>query len=122
MSPLLKEYLYKKVVLVTTSGECLIATLEGFDKSTNLIVSKVYERFMGEDNILSEVQLLRGSEIVLCGLYEPSDVEKARESRFALDGLRINDTKNRITDEHIIWTKVAEHKRHLTTKKRKIIK
>ncbi|SMN20776.1 similar to Saccharomyces cerevisiae YJR022W LSM8 Lsm (Like Sm) protein [Maudiozyma saulgeensis] len=126
MSPLLKEYLNKKVVLVTTSGECFIATLEGFDKSTNLVVSNLTNRFIDDDNtesnILSHVQLMRGSEIVACGLYEPTDQETAGESRYIVKAPTIHDTKNRVKDEHLVWMKVAEEKVHSTTKRRKLTK
>ncbi|CCF58352.1 hypothetical protein KAFR_0E01990 [Kazachstania africana CBS 2517] len=107
MSPLLKEYLNKKVVIVTTEGQCVIGTLEGFDKSTNLLLSSVYERFAKPEDITSQVQILRGSEVVLCGLYD----DKA--DLFGGTGGNVpslKDTKNKVKDEHLIWFKVGRSK------------
>lgn len=111
---------------MTTSGECFIATLEGFDKSTNLVVSNLTHRFNNdsglESNVLSHVQLMRGSEIVACGLYEPTDEETKQESRYIVKAPTIHNTKNIVKDEHLIWMKVTEDKAHSMTKRRKLVK
>lgn len=120
MSPLLKEYLNKQIVLITTNGESYIGTLEGFDKSTNLIMSNVTLRFQSNrSDIVSSVQLLRGSEVVACGLYDPSEEEIELERKRYLMNLPIHDTRNKIINEHIIWKKVYENKLHSVTKRRK---
>ena len=124
MSPLLKEYLSRRVVLITTSGECYIATLEGFDRNTNLIVSDVCDRFDKSRRVLSSVQLFRGSEVVACGLYEPDKdtdpLEKEEEEAIRVHPLK--DTKNIIENEHIIWTKVFRQNGIQRHKRRKVAK
>lgn len=120
MSPLLKEYLNKRIVLITTNGESFVGTLEGFDKSTNLIVSNLTLRFQSNrSDIISSVQLLRGSEIVACGLYDPNESDIELEKQRSMKDFPIHDTKNKIMNEHIIWKKVYENKLHSVTKRRK---
>ena len=120
MSPLLKEYLGRRVVLITTSGECYIATLEGFDRNTNLIVSNVCDRFDKSQGVLSHVQLFRGSEVVACGLYEPDKNTDPLEGAIGVHPLR--DTKNIIENEHVIWTKVFQQNSSQRHKRRKVAK
>lgn len=121
MSPLLKEYLRQRVVIVTTSGECFTATLEGFDRSTNLVLADIRDRFASQDGpVLSSVQVLRGSEVVLVGLYEPAEGEEARAALLGAKAAAIHDTKNKVDNEHLIWKAVGEATRHKTTKRRKV--
>lgn len=98
MSPLLKDYLNQRIVIVTTDGDCYVATLEGFDKSVNLLISDVRRRSDGE--MVSLALTLRGSEVVLCGLLTSDHPEKLGD----LPTLR--DTKNKIQDEYLIWEEV----------------
>lgn len=100
MSPILKDYLQKKVVLVTTEGEVMQVVLEGYDKYTNLVVIEQ-----------GKVRILRGSEVVLCGLLE-EDIPD-------LGDVQCKNTKNKIEDEHLIWAKVWEQ-RQSQHKKRKL--
>lgn len=82
---------------MTTAGECLLATLEGFDKNTNVVVSDVVDRYTSKP--VAMAQAVRGSEIVAMGPFE-GKLESA-------DSLpRLKDTKNKIKDEYLIWEKV----------------
>lgn len=104
MSPLLKDFLNQRIVAVTTEGQCLVAMLQGFDKNTNLLLSDVHERFTGK--AVSPAYILRGSEVVFCGLLEESAEEKFGDSVPS----PLRDTKNRVPNEHLIWRKVWESK------------
>ncbi|CAI4044232.1 hypothetical protein N7582_003174 [Saccharomyces uvarum] len=107
MSPILKEYLNKRVVIIRTDGQCLIASLDGFDKNTNLFISNVFHRINKE--FVCKAQILRGSEIALIGLL---DIEND-DGLASIDEAKIpmiKDTKNIIENEHIIWEKVYESK------------
>lgn len=95
MSPLLKDYLNQRIVIVTTDGDCYIATLEGYDKSVNLLISDVRRRSDGE--LVSIALTLRGSEVVLCGLLTNDQPEKLGPLPM------LKDTKNKIPDEYLIW-------------------
>ncbi|QLQ81159.1 hypothetical protein HG537_0E05140 [Torulaspora globosa] len=95
MSPLLKDYLNQRIVIVTTDGDCYIATLEGYDKSVNLLISDVRRRCDGE--LVSIALTLRGSEVVLCGLLAEDQPEKLGPLPM------LKDTKNKIPDEYLIW-------------------
>ncbi|AQZ17158.1 LSM8 (YJR022W) [Zygosaccharomyces parabailii] len=97
MSPLLKDYLNRRVLVITTAGECLLATLEGFDKNTNLIMSDVIDRCSLKP--IAMAQAVRGSEIVTIGPFEGS-----LEPSETLPKLK--DTRNRVKDEYLIWEKV----------------
>ncbi|SCU97484.1 LANO_0E16138g1_1 [Lachancea nothofagi CBS 11611] len=102
MSPLLKDFLNKRIVVVTTEGQCVCATLEGFDKSTNLLVSEVRDRVSGAH--IATSYMMRGNQIVCCGLLDETD-----GSDTALVGPEaptLKDTKNVVHDEHLIWQRV----------------
>lgn len=101
MSPLLKDYLHRRVLLITTAGDCILATLEGFDKNTNLVVSDVMDRCTLRP--LAMAQAVRGSEIVAMGPIDevPTDTVAA-----------LKDTRNKIRHEHLIWEKVSQRKLH----------
>lgn len=121
MSPLLKEYLHQRVVVVTTEGECFTATLEGFDRSTNLVLAEIRDRFAGSEGpVLSHVQVLRGSEVVLVGLFEPAEGQEEAQLEVSATAAAIHDTKNKVDNEHLIWKAVGEAARHSTTKRRKV--
>ena len=107
MSPTLKEYLNKRVVIIKVDGECLIANLNGFDKNTNLFITDVFNRINKE--FICKAQLLRGSEIALVGLIDT----ESDDSLAPIDEEKVpmlKDTKNRIENEHVIWEKVYESK------------
>lgn len=101
MSPLLKDYLNKRIVIVTTEGQCIVATLEGFDKNTNLVLIDVHERY--QETPVIKIQLLRGSEVVACGLLDDTYEEKAD---LTVEAGHLKDTRNRIKDEYLVWEKV----------------
>lgn len=105
MSPLLKQYLNKDIVVVTTAGEVMHVVLDGYDKYTNLVVKE------GD-----KIRLLRGSEIVVCGLLEDA---KALEG-LPMDSHVYKDTKNVIKDEYLIWE--AVNKKHQSTHKKRKLK
>ncbi|AGO13460.1 AaceriACL125Cp [[Ashbya] aceris (nom. inval.)] len=97
MSPLLKDYLGRRVVVVTTDGRCLVATLEGFDKTTNLLLSDVRQRATGEG--LASAFLLQGSQIVCCGPLEGGEPEQVPSAT------PLGDTRNVVAREHDIWAR-----------------
>ncbi|GCE98609.1 hypothetical protein ZYGM_004612 [Zygosaccharomyces mellis] len=99
MSPLLKDCLHKQVLVITTSGECILATLEGFDKNTNIIISDVVDRCTLRPTAMA--QAVRGSEIVAIGPIDgvPTDTVSL-----------LKDTKNKVPNEHLIWEKVYQSK------------
>lgn len=101
MSPLLKDYLGQRIVIITTEGDCYVATLEGYDKSVNLLLSNVRRR--SDDELLSIALTLRGSEVVVCGLLSNNEVGKLGEEVPAL-----KDTKNKVQDEYLIWEEVLK--------------
>ncbi|CCE61101.1 hypothetical protein TPHA_0A00160 [Tetrapisispora phaffii CBS 4417] len=121
MSPLLKDYLNRRITIVTTEGRCIIAKLEGYDKNTNLVLSSVVDYFASaaDDKGIS-IQMLRGSEVVICGLLEDdlenndNEEEAVHENKKRkieeVEAVPIKDTKNIIKDEHLIWEKVWEEK------------
>ncbi|QLG71024.1 hypothetical protein HG535_0B00620 [Zygotorulaspora mrakii] len=99
MSPLLKDYLNRRIIVVKTDGEAFYATLEGFDKNTNLLLFN--SRNLNDEPICM-AQVLRGSEIVLCGLVED-------DSNLTLklnSASNIKDTRNKVTNEYLIWEAV----------------
>nr|5VSU_H Chain H, U6 snRNA-associated Sm-like protein LSm8 [Saccharomyces cerevisiae S288C] len=107
MSATLKDYLNKRVVIIKVDGECLIASLNGFDKNTNLFITNVFNRISKE--FICKAQLLRGSEIALVGLIDAEN----DDSLAPIDEKKVpmlKDTKNKIENEHVIWEKVYESK------------
>lgn len=97
----------KRVVIIKVDGECLIASLNGFDKNTNLFITDVFNRINKE--FICKAQLLRGSEIALVGLIEA----ESDDSLAPIDEEKVpvlKDTKNRIEHEHVVWEKVYESK------------
>lgn len=90
-------------MIITTEGECYVATLEGYDKSVNLLLSNVRRR--SDDQLLSIALTLRGSEVVVCGLLPDNEVEPLGEEVAPL-----KDTKNKIKDEYMIWEKVLRRR------------
>lgn len=125
MSPLLKEYLNQKVVVVTIDGHSIVGVLEGYDKSINLILSNVQSNYnlhksikessnSGGGGSIVSVQVCRGSEVVFCGvLSQEEEGEGKMEKEEESDTLRnitqwdiLKTTKNIIKDEHLIWKQV----------------
>nr|4M78_A Chain A, U6 snRNA-associated Sm-like protein LSm8 [Saccharomyces cerevisiae S288C]4M78_H Chain H, U6 snRNA-associated Sm-like protein LSm8 [Saccharomyces cerevisiae S288C]4M7A_A Chain A, U6 snRNA-associated Sm-like protein LSm8 [Saccharomyces cerevisiae S288C]4M7A_H Chain H, U6 snRNA-associated Sm-like protein LSm8 [Saccharomyces cerevisiae S288C]4M7D_A Chain A, U6 snRNA-associated Sm-like protein LSm8 [Saccharomyces cerevisiae S288C]4M7D_H Chain H, U6 snRNA-associated Sm-like protein LSm8 len=96
MSATLKDYLNKRVVIILVDGESLIASLNGFDKNTNLFLTNVFNRISKE--FISKAQLLRGSEIALVGLIDAEN----DDSLAPIDEKKVpmlKDTKNKIENE-----------------------
>lgn len=103
MSPLLKDFLNKRIVIITTEGQCVTATLEGFDKSTNLLLSNVRERVSGD--VVASSYLMRGNQVVCCGLLEEAEglgPDLTSDTVYT----ELKDTKNYVRDEHLIWQSV----------------
>ncbi|SCU91383.1 LADA_0F09626g1_1 [Lachancea dasiensis] len=103
MSPLLKDFLNKRIVVVTTEGQCVCATLEGFDKSTNLLLSEAQDRISGSH--LASSYMVRGSQIVCCGLLEDGAAALGSEETGA-GVTALKDTRNIVEDEHLVWKRV----------------
>lgn len=127
MSPLLKEYLNKKVVVVTTDGHSITGVLEGYDKSVNILLSNVQNNYnpsklvnnssdggtSDRSNNIISMQVCRGSEIVFCGILSEEGGEEKIEKEVGTDTLKnitqwdiLKTTKNIIKDEHLIWRQV----------------
>ncbi|VVT46825.1 uncharacterized protein SAPINGB_P001405 [Magnusiomyces paraingens] len=73
----LKEYLEKKIAIITTDGRLLVGKLEGFDQATNLIISSTHERIITseEENEPSStvslgLYLLKGNNVATVGLLD----------------------------------------------------
>lgn len=115
MSPLLKEYLNKKVIIITTDGHSIVGTLEGFDKSTNLFLSQVtnnYESTLKDStNGIIPIQICRGSEIVCCGVVSMGEEEESEGNLANVSQWEtVGTTKNIVKDEHLIWKKLWQQK------------
>ncbi|AET41208.1 U4/U6-U5 snRNP complex subunit LSM8 Ecym_7382 [Eremothecium cymbalariae DBVPG len=107
MSPLLKDFLNRQIVVITTEGDCFTATLEGYDKTTNLLLSNVKERLTGSK--VAGSYLLQGSQIVCCGPLEGSEEIGQEHLR---EMVQLKNTKNMVEMEHIVWSKVWESTTH----------
>ncbi|CAK7894921.1 U6 snRNA-associated Sm-like protein LSm8 [[Candida] anglica] len=75
----LKEFLEKKVRIISTDARLFEGTLQGFDNSTNIIVSNCIERIIYPESdeetqeIPMGLYLLRGGNIVCIGEVEDPD-------------------------------------------------
>lgn len=87
----MKDYLEQTVMVVTVEGETRYGTLKGYDKQGNLIL---IER--------GSISIIRGSEVVLCGLVEkiPSDEEIGK-----IQKLPRCKNKMSIQEETQVWSK-----------------
>ncbi|CCK72981.1 U4/U6-U5 snRNP complex subunit LSM8 KNAG_0M01280 [Huiozyma naganishii CBS 8797] len=97
MSPLLKEYLNRDVVVVLTSGCVQQATLVGFDKNVNLLLWTAGQHC---------VRVLRGSEVVCVGLCPANTTATTGETAVDEGERYYADTKNNVPQEHLIWAQV----------------
>ncbi|EDK45952.1 conserved hypothetical protein, partial [Lodderomyces elongisporus NRRL YB-4239] len=91
----------EQVAVITTDARYFEGTLEGFDKSTNIILSKSIERIIyskedqennNEENeeIESGVNVMRGNEIVCIG-----EIDESLSPNWAqVKGLPLKSTKN----------------------------
>ncbi|SCU79305.1 LAMI_0A08174g1_1 [Lachancea mirantina] len=115
MSPLLKDFLNTRVVVITTEGQCFVATLEGFDKNTNLVLSDVRDRVSQQE--IASCYFLRGSQVVCCGPLDSGGKESVDLHDLGNDrnSLELRDTLNRVADEHLIWGKVWQSKEARTS-------
>ncbi|KAK9474476.1 uncharacterized protein V1510DRAFT_294084 [Dipodascopsis tothii] len=70
----LNQYIGKPVTVITSDGRLFIGVLQGFDQTTNLILESAKERVVAPDRPTETVELglylLRGENIVLCGLID----------------------------------------------------
>ncbi|KAI5956304.1 lsm8 [Candida jiufengensis] len=95
----LKEFMGKKVHVITTDARYFEGVLEGFDRNTNIVLSNTIERIIytieeNEENeeIPSGINIMRGNEIVCIGkiddeLYNETNWKK-------LKGSPLKSTKN----------------------------
>ncbi|BFU24425.1 LSM domain containing protein [Entamoeba histolytica HM-1:IMSS-B] len=76
---LVKEYINKKVEVVTTLGKVYIGILTGYDNFMNIVLKNSIERTFskeGVSNISCGLLILRGDEImVIGGLNEEKDTQ-----------------------------------------------
>ncbi|KAK7677983.1 hypothetical protein QCA50_019065 [Cerrena zonata] len=67
----LKEFLTKKVRIITTDARLFEGILDGFDNSTNVIITQCIERLIYPDDENQEIKiglyLMRGTNIVCIG-------------------------------------------------------
>ncbi|GBL50657.1 U4/U6-U5 snRNP complex subunit LSM8 [Candidozyma auris] len=72
----LKDFLGKKVRIITTDARLFEGKLESFDHSTNLVISQTIERVIYPDDENDELQLgvylLRGGSVVCVGEIDES--------------------------------------------------
>ncbi|CAK9441477.1 uncharacterized protein LODBEIA_P53450 [Lodderomyces beijingensis] len=75
----LKTFIGKKINVITTDARYFEGILEGFDKTTNIVLSNSVERIIykqGEkeenEEIPSGVNIMRGNEIVCIGEIDES--------------------------------------------------
>ncbi|KAK6457030.1 uncharacterized protein RJT20DRAFT_127161 [Scheffersomyces xylosifermentans] len=93
----LKEFLEKKVRIISTDARFFEGILQGFDKSTNVIISNCIERIIyseddNEDNeeLSLGLYLMRGGSIVCIGeVEETEDIDWSK-----VKGERLKGTKN----------------------------
>ncbi|EGV61519.1 snRNP Sm protein [Yamadazyma tenuis] len=92
-----KEFLYKKVRVITTDARLFEGKLEGIDNATNIVISNCIERIArvkGTDDKYQQLDMglymLRGGTVVCIGEVDesiPVDWEN-------LTGDKLKDTKN----------------------------
>lgn len=61
----LGQFLNSKVALITTSGEYIVGVLDGFDRSTNLVLREAVERVLPGGDTPKGLLVIRG-ELVAC--------------------------------------------------------
>ncbi|CDO53385.1 similar to Saccharomyces cerevisiae YJR022W LSM8 Lsm (Like Sm) protein [Geotrichum candidum] len=70
----LNPFLEKPVIVITTDGRTFVGTLQGYDQSTNIILTDTQERIITPDEPTEIIDLglylLRGDSIVVCGLVD----------------------------------------------------
>ncbi|CDK27165.1 unnamed protein product [Kuraishia capsulata CBS 1993] len=70
----LKTFLQQKVKVVTGDGRLIVGKLEGFDQSTNIILTGAVERIFDPVEATQELELglyvLRGDSVVCVGLID----------------------------------------------------
>lgn len=90
----LKDYLGKKIRVVTTDARLFEGKLESFDHSTNIVISGTIERVIYPDDENEALQLgvylLRGGNVVCVGEVDESiDIDW-----MTVKGEELKDTKN----------------------------
>ncbi|CUM53099.1 unnamed protein product [Debaryomyces tyrocola] len=94
----LKEFLEKKVRVITTDARLFEGTLQGFDNSTNVIINNCIERLIYPDEeddnqeIHLGLYLMRGGNIVCIG--EVDDTIEADIDWTKVKGETLKGTKN----------------------------
>jgi U6 snRNA-associated Sm-like protein LSm8 len=94
----LRDFEGKKVVVITTDARSFVGTLEGYDKSTNILLSNCIERIIypEEDEENQDVPLglymLRGGNVVCVGEID-ADLDSKIEW-LKVQGNVLKDTKN----------------------------
>ena len=77
MSKLLKEFVDKKVSVITNDGRLIVGTLKGFDNVTNAILEGCEERIFATDEGVERVPLglylVRGDNIACVGLINEEE-------------------------------------------------
>lgn len=90
----LKDFLGKKIRVVTTDARLFEGKLESFDHSTNIVISETIERVIYPDEENETLQLgvylLRGGNVVCAG-----EIDESIEVDWAnINGDELKDTKN----------------------------
>lgn len=92
----LKILLEKHVKVITVDGRLLLGTLEGFDNTTNIVLSGTRERIFSLDDQTEEIPLggciVRGNEVVCIADYDED--QEASIDYTAIHAAKLKDTKN----------------------------
>ncbi|KAG7865853.1 hypothetical protein KL918_004332 [Ogataea parapolymorpha] len=86
----------EKVKVVTSDGRLFIGVLEGFDQSSNIVLSKSFERIFSPTEPTKDLELgsylIRGEQIVIVGMLD--DEEESQTDYDKIHGFQLKDTKN----------------------------
>ncbi|KAJ5079778.1 u6 snRNA-associated sm-like protein lsm8 [Anaeramoeba ignava] len=88
----LRDYVDKKVAVISCDGRFIVGILFGFDQAINIILKDCEERIISEDRSIKKVQLdhieiLRGDDIVLIGEFD-TNFEDQFESGMKTDPIK----------------------------------
>ncbi|GMG20081.1 unnamed protein product [Ambrosiozyma monospora] len=92
----LKAFLNQNVKVITSDGRLFLGTLEGFDQTTNVVLSNALERAFYPDEPKRDLELgafiIRGDNVVCLGPYDEDEENNIDYSTVFADKLK--STKN----------------------------
>ncbi|VEU21711.1 DEKNAAC102233 [Brettanomyces naardenensis] len=96
----LKPFLNEKVKVLTADGRLLLGVLEGFDRTTNLVLSSAKERIFSIDEPTKDISMglciVRGNEVVSISDYDEQVEDSTDYSKIFAEKLK--DTRNSLID------------------------